>query len=170
MHPVPPVRGPRESEILQRLLVLAHGMRRLLVAWSWFDERRAFDPLTLRVAAECEPAPCIAVTVQHALLCRFHTASAALERLRMHLLLEEVDTEDARCRGYRLTRHGRLQVRDADAWLEMVGSPAISRVTPEALDVFVSTLRLLEIAVREEVFELECRGITGTGLEPRKRR
>lgn len=161
MQPVPPVRGPDGAALVHRLMVLAHGMRRLVGASAAWDERNGLDPLVARVVAACEPSPCTAADVARSLLCRFQTASTALVRLQREGIVRRAPMTDRRCRGYRLTRRGLADVREADGWLEVVSRDVSHMARPEEIRPFTATLARFELAVREELFEQELHGIAG---------
>lgn len=158
MVPTVPVRGPRDAAVVHRLLVIAHAVHRLLDASAKWDEpREPHDVLAVRVAAQCEPGPCIAAEFPRSLLCRKQTAHVVTSRLFARRLITPAAVDDARCRGFRLSEAGRRELAEADWLLQDVGRSALAALADRQRATFARALRDAEIALREALFELEVR-------------
>jgi DNA-binding MarR family transcriptional regulator len=156
IHPVP-VRGPASAALVHRVLVIAHGLNRLLAAEAACDERHPYDLLAVRVVKACEPSPCVPAEIARALLCRRQASSLLVDRLVREGLVAAAPVSDRRCRGIRLTAQGRDLVVDADERLATVGATAFGPLTAEARTTLLATLRCLDLVVREAICEHEMR-------------
>lgn len=167
-HPVP-VRGTPNLQIVHRLLVLGHGIERLLAADAWCDERCGYDLLSVRVVEACEPSPCVPADIARALLCRRQTASPLVHRLLREGLVDRAAVSDRRCRAVRLTAAGRMLVDEADRRLSAVGASLFGKFwSEEQVREVAAILHRLELAVREALFEQEI--TWGTDLRGRPAR
>lgn len=153
--PPVPVRGPISAAIVHRLLVLAHGIERLLAAEAAVDERRGYDLLALRIVQACEPSPCVPASIARSLLCRRQTALPIRERLLREGLVRPAVVSDRRCRGIRLTEDGRDFLEEADARLVTVGNAVLKQRDAEKRRVLAAVLHELEWSVREAIFDHE---------------
>ena len=170
LHPVP-VRGTPALQIVHRLLVLGHGIERLLAADASNDERCAYDLLAVRIVDACEPSPCVPADIARALLCRRQTASPLAQRLLREDLVWRAPVSDGRCRAVRLTERGRRLALDADDRLTGVGRSLFGEeVSEQRMREVAAILHQLELAVREAIFDLDVTWKSGLRGRPARGR
>lgn len=160
---VPPVRGPLGAAVTQRLLVVARGIERLLGSCAAWDERVVSDLLALRAVAQHAPHPCTPGELRHALLFRKQSASGAMDRLERRGLARRIDVEDQRRRAFDLTARGRASLADVDQCMTTTGDALLAPLESDERGELDWLLDRIELAVREELFELEVAALTGPG-------